>query len=154
MDTEQDFVNAVKTSLQLDFKFDELIALAYKKAKPDASVMNLIYPLISREIRFDHLLIGSIHPDHRVVTGFFDTANTALRQLDTWVREPIQQTVENLPLMINGNLEQTSRMLKCCVLFSDSSLDLYASMELLGRDETCRRLREMAAQIYLGNLVT
>jgi hypothetical protein len=153
LDLETAFVQATLDALQRDCKLGDAIALAYGKCEAPAGVIDLIFPLLTRKLRIDYVLMCSLEPSPRTLLRLLRLCEARLAQLDTWTSASIEAAAQGVAEALNLDRERVQRLLKCCILFSDSPLDLVDSIAFLGRPDTLSRLSAAASNIELSHLI-
>ncbi|KVC88995.1 hypothetical protein WJ95_01985 [Burkholderia ubonensis] len=153
VDLEAEFVQSVLDSLHRDGKLGEAISLAYGKCESPAGVMDLIFPLITKKLRIDYVLLCSIESNPRTLLQFLRLAEARLAQNDSWTVASVDASLRSVADALNLGWDHAQRLLKCCILFSDSPLEIVESIACLGKPETSFRLRSAAKNIELSHLI-
>ncbi|HDR8963837.1 hypothetical protein [Burkholderia vietnamiensis] len=152
-DHEAAFVQSALDSLHRDHKLAEAIALTFGKCESAADVIDLIFPLITKKRRVDYVLMYSIVSNPRTLLQFLRAADSRLSQAAAWAPASVDASLRAAAAAANLGWDRAQRVLKCCVLFSDSPLEIVASIAFLGRHETASRLRSAAHNVELSHLV-
>ena len=153
VDHEAAFVQAALDALHRDRKLGEAISLAYGKCESTAGVIDLIFPLITKKLRIDYILMYSIESNPRTLLKFLRLTESQLIRNDSWSAASVEAALQGVADSTDVGWDRAQRLLKCCILFSDSPLEIVESITFLGRHEASSRLRSAAHTIELSNLV-
>ena len=145
VDLEAAFVQAALDALHRDCKLGDAISLAYGKCESTAGVIDLIFPLITKKLRIDYILMYSIESNSR---------ESGLARSENWTAASVEAALRSVADSPDGvGWERAQRLLKCCILFSDSPLGIVESITFLGKPETSSRLRSAASNVELSHLI-
>ncbi len=153
VDLEAEFVQSVLDALHRDRKLSEVVALAYGKCASTANVIDLIFPLLTRTVQIDYILMLSIENNPHVLLQFLRLIEARLVQNDSWTVLSVGASLRSVASALHVDWEHAQRLLKCCILFADSPLPIIASIVCLGKHETSVRLRSAAQNIELSHLI-
>ncbi|MCX4165226.1 MULTISPECIES: hypothetical protein [Paraburkholderia] len=154
VDVKEEFVQSVLDSLHRDRRLGEAISLAHGKCESAAGVIDLIFPLITQRLRIDYILMLSIENNPRVLLQFLRLVESRLVQNDSWTVASVEASLRSAVGSLNLGWDRAQRLLKCCILFSDSPLEIVRSIMCLGKQETSLRLRSAAENIELSHLIS
>ncbi|MBN3834968.1 hypothetical protein [Burkholderia sp. Ac-20344] len=153
VDLEAAFVQAALDTLHRDCKLGEAISLAYGKCESTAGVIDLIFPLITKKLRIDYLLMYSIESNPRSLVHFLQLIESRLTRADSWTAASVDAALRSVADSTGVGWARAQRLLKCCILFSDSPLEIVESITFLGKHETSSRLRSAASNVELSHLI-
>ena len=83
VDLEAAFVQAALDALHRDCKLGDAISLAYGKCESTAGVIDLIFPLITKKLRIDYILMYSIESNPRTLLQFLRQVESRLARNET-----------------------------------------------------------------------
>lgn len=153
VDLEAEFVKSALDSLHRDCKLGEAISLAYGKCESIDDVIDLIFPLITKTRRVDYILMYSIERNPRTLLQFLRLIEARLTRNDSWTVASVEASLRSVADASGLGWDRAQRLLKCCILFSDSPLGIVESIAFLGRHETSSRLRSAARNVELSHLI-
>ncbi|KAG8149348.1 hypothetical protein [Burkholderia catarinensis] len=153
VDLEAAFVQSALDALHRDCKLGEAISLAYGKCESTAGVIDLIFPLITKKLRIDYILMYSIESNPRTLLQFLRLIESRLTQNDSWSVSSVEASLRSAADSTSVGWDRAQRLLKCCILFSDSPLEIVESITFLGKHETSLRLRSAAKNVELSHLI-
>ncbi|HEM7879795.1 hypothetical protein JQC70_08235 [Burkholderia contaminans] len=154
VDLEAAFVQAALDALHRDCKLGDAISLAYGKCESTAGVIDLIFPLITKKLRIDYILMYSIESNPRTLLQFLRQTESGLARSENWTAASVEAALRSVADSPDGvGWERAQRLLKCCILFSDSPLGIVESITFLGKPETSSRLRSAASNVELSHLI-
>jgi len=153
VDLEAAFVKSALDSLHRDCKLGEAISLAYGKCESTDDVIDLIFPLITKTRRVDYILMYSIERNPRTLLQFLRLIEARLTRNDSWTVASVEASLRSVADSSGLGWDRAQRLLKCCILFSDSPLEIVESIAFLGKHETSSRLRSAAKNVELSHLI-
>ncbi|WP_175969131.1 hypothetical protein [Burkholderia sp. BCC0322] len=154
VDPEAAFVQAALNALHRDCKLGDAISLAYGKCESAAGVIDLIFPLITKKVRIDYILMYSIESNPRTLLQFLRQVDARLTGNENWTAASVEAALRSVADSTDGvGWDRAQRLLKCCILFSDSPLEIVKSITFLGKHETSSRLRSAARNVELSHLI-
>ena len=153
VDLEAEFVKSALDSLHRDCKLGEAISLAYGKCESTDDVIDLIFPLITKTRRVDYILMYSIERNPRILLQFLRLIEARLTRNDSWTVASVEASLRSVADSSGLGWDRAQRLLKCCILFSDSPLEIVESIAFLGKHETSSRLRSAARNVELSHLI-
>ena len=153
VDLEAEFVKSALDSLHRDCKLGEAISLAYGKCESTDDVIDLIFPLITKTRRVDYILMYSIERNPHTLLQFLRLIEARLTRNDSWTVASVEASLRSVADSSGLGWDRAQRLLKCCILFSDSPLEIVESIAFLGKHETSSRLRSAAKNVELSHLI-
>ena len=153
VDLEAEFVKSALDSLHRDCKLGEAISLAYGKCESTDDVIDLIFPLITKTRRVDYILMYSIERNPHTLLQFLRLIEARLTRNDSWTVASVEASLRSVADSSGLGWDRAQRLLKCCILFSDSPLEIVESITFLGKHETSSRLRSAARNVELSHLI-
>jgi len=153
VDLEAEFVKSALDSLHRDCKLGEAISLAYGKCESTDDVIDLIFPLITKTRRVDYILMYSIERNPHTLLQFLRLIEARLTRNDSWTVASVEASLRSVADSSGLGWDRAQRLLKCCILFSDSPLEIVESIAFLGKHETSSRLRSAARNVELSHLI-
>ena len=119
---------------------DSLIDLAFDAQLGRDEVLDTLQPLLTRSTPFHALtLLHAALPDSRRTLDVLTSTLAALRRLPQWRASELREAVSHAAASHQVAARSAHTICACWVLFGPSPLDLYSSMQALGREAVCRR---------------
>lgn len=147
------FVRSVLDSLWREHDFEGLLMLAQGKCEANASAIDLVFPLITRQLTFNFPLMLGLNDDYRRVSAALRAAQAKLAGLEDWSVGHISQGLHEAADHVGVPGDAALRWFKYCILFKDSPLDLVPCIRYLGAAEAGRRLISAADAIDAAHMV-
>lgn len=151
MDKTQ-YISRVRQYVDTVLLTDQTIALACEAGLDCTDVLDVLYPLVTKKgIPFpaqNQLYVACSDP--RKTLAFLKALHAALVELDTWDAGRIDGVVNSVAESHKISMEAAVQVCKACVLFGNSPLDSFSSMEAIGQEATCRRCMDAANLLTLS----
>jgi hypothetical protein len=133
-------------------RFPEMLALAMQSGASIHDAVDLVAPLVSRHLRVNWAQLVNGGVDAGDVIRMATLAADALAALAHWDRSSVQHILDDAT-ETEGSGASALRALGICILFEPSPLPLADAIVLLGAEESVRRLRWVAANLPLLQMV-
>ncbi|MDN7603210.1 hypothetical protein QZM68_25970 [Burkholderia gladioli] len=151
------FAEEIRDHVCHELLTDELVELAFDAGLERDAVLDILHPLLVRHTPFHAVrLLHSVLPDAHLTLKVLDTTLAALRALrgDAWQARTLRDTVQRAAA--EHALAPADAQAICAgwMLFGTSSLELYSSMQALGREQVCRRCETALEALRAGVLVS
>ena len=134
---------------------DDLIDLAFDAGLGHDGVLDLLHPLITRHMPFHaQTLLHTALPDPRTTLEVLEATLTALQGLPKWEAQALREAVAQAAAEQGVAPQAAQAICRSWMLFGPSPLELYASMQALGREAVCQRCEAIAASFRANLLVS
>jgi glutamyl-tRNA synthetase len=137
-----------------DYAHELILYLGEQGYDWDSALLRRAAPLVQAKIqRLDEFpeyagfLFGDVQPDPALLDGgapVLDAAREALEPVEPFAAEPIEQALRDLAERLELSPRKAFQPIRVAVTGSNVSPGLFESLELLGKEESLRRLSAAA----------
>jgi hypothetical protein len=132
---------------------DNLIDLAFDAQIDRDDVLDRLQPLLTRTMPFHaQTRLHAALPDSRRTLNLLASTLDALGRLPQWRASDLREAVTRAAAGHQISALDAHSVCTCWMLFGSSPLDVYSSMEALGREAVCQRC-EAALNSLRANLM-
>ncbi|WP_186263197.1 hypothetical protein [Burkholderia gladioli] len=140
MDSSAQFASDIREYVSRVLLTDNIIELAFRAGLDNSDVIDALQPLLTRRMphRVQTLLYCAL-PDPRRCLAFLAALSGKLPGMDRWNSSELRECVLDIGNRLDIEPRVAEYVCECWMLFGPSPLDLFGSMEVLGRELTCER---------------
>lgn len=132
---------------------DDLIDLAFGAGLAHEAALDILHPLITRRMPFlAQTLLHNALRDPRTTLAVLESTMDALRELPRWEAPALRAAVIEAAARHRVGEHSAQAICSAWLLFGPSPLELYTSMQALGREAVCRRC-EQVGDLFRANLL-